>query len=202
MPSHTNNPTLTPIHTDDMFYHMKTTLNIDDGVMVRLRREAARTGRTMSELVETALRGLLQAKSTTVELQPLPSFTSGGALVDVADREALYRAMATSWSTPRTKVPPSTRVAARYSRAGGAGPARGSSRGAWSTSSCVSSRTPGSCASRGRWRPACSSSPPCSNHQVSPFSYPRAGTLLSWARSWPPSQDCLGTSSTTPRPRC
>jgi len=93
MPSHTNNPTLTPIHTGDMFSHMKTTLNIDDGVMVRLRREAARTGRTMSELVETALRGLLQAKSTTVELQPLPSFTSGGALVDVADREALYRAM-------------------------------------------------------------------------------------------------------------
>ncbi|MFN8718824.1 MAG: ribbon-helix-helix protein, CopG family, partial [Gemmatimonadaceae bacterium] len=35
---------------------MKTTLNIDDTVMDRLRRESARTGRTMSELVETALR--------------------------------------------------------------------------------------------------------------------------------------------------
>jgi plasmid stability protein len=84
---------LTPRHTRDMVFHMKTTLNIDDGVMTRLRREAARTGRTMSELVETALRGLLQAKPATVELRPLPSFNSGGALVDIADREALYRAM-------------------------------------------------------------------------------------------------------------
>ena len=35
---------------------MKTTLNIDDTVMAELKREAARQGRTMSELVETALR--------------------------------------------------------------------------------------------------------------------------------------------------
>jgi hypothetical protein len=72
---------------------MKTTLNIDDSVMARLRRESARTGRTMSELVETALRRLLQAKPDSIELRPLPSFKSGGALVDIADREALYRAM-------------------------------------------------------------------------------------------------------------
>jgi hypothetical protein len=76
-----------------MVFHMKTTLNIDDTVMVRLKREAARSGRTMSELVEMALRRLLQAKPDVVELEPLPSFKSGGALVDVADREALYRAM-------------------------------------------------------------------------------------------------------------
>jgi hypothetical protein len=72
---------------------MKTTLNIDDSVMARLRRESARSGRTMSELVETALRRLLQARPDAVELPPLPSFKSGGALVDIADREALYRAM-------------------------------------------------------------------------------------------------------------
>ena len=76
-----------------MVFHMKTTLTIDDTVMARLRREAARSGRTMSELVEMALRRLLQAKPEAAELQPLPSFKSGGALVDVADREALYRAM-------------------------------------------------------------------------------------------------------------
>lgn len=84
---------LTSTHTNDMFFHMKTTLNIDDGVMTRLKREAARTGRTMSELVETALRGLLQSKPAALALRPLPSFNSGGALVDIADREALYRAM-------------------------------------------------------------------------------------------------------------
>jgi hypothetical protein len=76
-----------------MFFHMKTTLTIDDGVMVRLKREAAKSGRTMSELVETALRRLLQTRPDPVDLPPLPSFKSGGALVDIADREALYRAM-------------------------------------------------------------------------------------------------------------
>ena len=76
-----------------MVFHMKTTLVIDDGVMARLKRESVRTGRTMSELVETALRRFLQARPGQVELSPLPSFKSGGALVDIADREALYRAM-------------------------------------------------------------------------------------------------------------
>jgi hypothetical protein len=33
---------------------MKTTLNIDATVMAELKREAARQGRTMSEVVETA----------------------------------------------------------------------------------------------------------------------------------------------------
>jgi Ribbon-helix-helix protein, copG family len=35
-----------------MDFRMKTTLNIDDTVMAELKREAARQGRTMSELVE------------------------------------------------------------------------------------------------------------------------------------------------------
>jgi hypothetical protein len=35
---------------------MKTTFNIDDTVMAELKREAALQGRTMSEMVETALR--------------------------------------------------------------------------------------------------------------------------------------------------
>ena len=76
-----------------MVSHMKTTLNIDDSVMARLREEAARTGRTMSELVEMALRRLLEPQPTEHALPELPSFDSGGALVDLADREALYRAM-------------------------------------------------------------------------------------------------------------
>lgn len=86
-------PTLTANHTPDMVCHMKTTLNIDDGVMAKLKREAARSGRTMSELVETALRRLLQTRPVSTELPPLPTFDSGGALVDIADRDALYRAM-------------------------------------------------------------------------------------------------------------
>lgn len=72
---------------------MKTTLNIDATVMAQLKREAARQGRTMSELVETALRLLLRAPRKRKDLPPLPTFDSGGMLVDVDDRDALYRAM-------------------------------------------------------------------------------------------------------------
>lgn len=72
---------------------MKTTLNIDETVMAQLKREAARQGRTMSELMETALRLLFHAPRKHKDLPPLPTFHSGGALVDVADRDALYQAM-------------------------------------------------------------------------------------------------------------
>src|SRR6266446_6740193 len=44
---------LTYSHTSDMACHMKTTLNIDDTVMNRLRREAARQRKTMSESPRT-----------------------------------------------------------------------------------------------------------------------------------------------------
>ncbi len=80
-------------HTHDMASHMKTTLKIDDTVMRQLKREATRQGRTMSELVETALRLLFRSQKSPQDLPPLPTFHSGGALVDIADRDALYNAM-------------------------------------------------------------------------------------------------------------
>jgi Arc/MetJ family transcription regulator len=70
---------------------MKTTLNIDDKVMAELKREAARQGRTMSELVESALRLLLRSHRTRQKVVALSTFRSGGTLVDIADREALYQ---------------------------------------------------------------------------------------------------------------
>ena len=78
-----------------MVNHLKTTLNIDDTVMARLRRESVRQGRTMSELVEAALRLLFQSgkRKAKPKLRPLPSFRSGGYFVDIADRDALYDAM-------------------------------------------------------------------------------------------------------------
>ena len=72
---------------------MKTTLNIDDTIMAELRREAARQGRTMSEMVESALRLLLRSHRRREKVIALPTFRSGGALVDIADRDALYQAM-------------------------------------------------------------------------------------------------------------
>jgi hypothetical protein len=76
-----------------MDFRMKTTLNIDDTVMAQLKRESARQGRTMSELVETALRNLFHRQKTSTEVSPLPTFTSGGSFVDIGDRDALYQAM-------------------------------------------------------------------------------------------------------------
>jgi hypothetical protein len=72
---------------------MKTTLNIDDTLMPELEREAARQGRTMSELVETALRLFFRAQRERRELPPLPTFQGGGFLVDIDNRDALYEAM-------------------------------------------------------------------------------------------------------------
>ena len=72
---------------------VKTTLKIDDSVMARLKEEAARRGCTMSELVESSLRLLFQAEKTPSKIPPLPKFKSGGPLVDIADRDALYQAM-------------------------------------------------------------------------------------------------------------
>lgn len=76
-----------------MVFHMKTTLSISDVTMARLKREAARQGRTMSELVETALRGLFQPREKEPKLPPLPEFSTGGARVNVANRDALYEVM-------------------------------------------------------------------------------------------------------------
>ena len=76
-----------------MGVRMKTTLNIDDTVMAQLKREAVRQKRTMSDLVETALRNLFHRQQTSSEISPLPTFTSGGSFVEIGDRDALYQAM-------------------------------------------------------------------------------------------------------------
>lgn len=73
---------------------MKTTLILPDPVAVRLKREAQARGVSMSALVEEALRRLLDTpESERADLPQLPSWNSGGAMVDVANREELYDAM-------------------------------------------------------------------------------------------------------------
>jgi Arc/MetJ-type ribon-helix-helix transcriptional regulator len=71
----------------------KTTFVLDDWVVDQLRREAARSGRTMSEIVEAAIRRLLDDRTAPKDLPELPTFRSGGYLVDVSDRDALYSTM-------------------------------------------------------------------------------------------------------------
>ena len=80
-----------------MVFHMKTTLNIDDSVMKRLREEAAMRGTTMSALVEEGLRRILDEDETTStskdSLPPLPTRQSDGLLVDVSNCDELYRVL-------------------------------------------------------------------------------------------------------------
>lgn len=73
--------------------HMKTTLTISDTTMRELKREAARRRQTMSELVEGALRIVIDPKKKPVALPPVPEFSRGGLRVNVADRDALYNVM-------------------------------------------------------------------------------------------------------------
>ncbi|HEX2888436.1 DUF6364 family protein [Vineibacter terrae] len=72
---------------------MKITLQIDDKVIAQLKREAARQGRSTSELAEKALRTLLRSQKEADAPGPLPVFRGGGALVDVANRDALRRVL-------------------------------------------------------------------------------------------------------------
>ena len=80
-----------------MVSHMKTTLNIDDTVIQRLREEAARRDTTMSSLVEAGLRRVLEEpaiyRDDQGKLPPLSSWRGGRELVDVSNRAELYRAL-------------------------------------------------------------------------------------------------------------
>lgn len=84
---------LTACHISDMVIHMKTTLNISDATMREVKREAARRRQTMSEMVEAALRTIIEPEQREAKLPPLPEFSSGGLRVNVANRDALYNVM-------------------------------------------------------------------------------------------------------------
>ncbi len=75
---------------------MKTPLTIDDSVLQRLREEAVRRGTAMSAPVAAGLRRVLAAPAVAAApetLSPLPLRNGGEELVDISDREALYRTL-------------------------------------------------------------------------------------------------------------
>lgn len=86
-------PVLPYSRTQRTVLHTKTTLVLDDTLVARLRREASRSGRSMSEVVEDALRVYLQRRRELPEPPPLPAFDCGVPLVDVAQRDTLYDRM-------------------------------------------------------------------------------------------------------------
>ena len=71
---------------------MKTTLILPDNLVRMLKRRAAERGTTLSAVVAEALRRGLESPGPT-DLPPLPTYPMGVPKMDIADRDALYRAM-------------------------------------------------------------------------------------------------------------
>lgn len=77
-----------------MLPHMKrTTLILDPALYAELRRRAADEGRTLTEVVERALRAGLQSPAARRPRPVLPSYDLGPFLADPSDRAALARAL-------------------------------------------------------------------------------------------------------------
>lgn len=64
---------------------MRTTVSLDDGVLTEVKRLAAETGRSMSEIIEDALRESLARRRTASTRAPveLPTFRGTGVRAGV-----------------------------------------------------------------------------------------------------------------------
>jgi hypothetical protein len=79
-----------------MLEHMRTTLNINNEIMSLVRKRAAETGTTITEVVEQALRKEVSGHQPRTHRFVLRwSAVSGKAQpgIDLADRDSLYSAM-------------------------------------------------------------------------------------------------------------
>ena len=79
-----------------MFICMRTTLNLDDNLMRVAKRRAAETGRTLSSMIETALREIIEKENETKPSYRLRWVTVKGGVqpgVDLDDRDALIDRM-------------------------------------------------------------------------------------------------------------
>lgn len=74
---------------------MRTTLNIDDALMRKIKQRANQERRTITEVIEEALLNYTQPRTKRVQhqwnSQAVDAAPIGG--IDFADRDALYRAM-------------------------------------------------------------------------------------------------------------
>ena len=76
---------------------MRTTIRLDDDLLARAKALAARTGRTLTAVIEDALRAALAHGRPARRREPieLPTFGSGGVQpgVDLDDSGALFEVM-------------------------------------------------------------------------------------------------------------
>jgi hypothetical protein len=79
-----------------MYFCMRTTLDLDDALFRAVKARAAETGRTMTSLIEEALRDHLARLSPHAPRTPLRWVVVAGAPrpgVDLSDRDALLGIM-------------------------------------------------------------------------------------------------------------
>jgi len=75
---------------------MRTTLNLDDELLRTLKKRAAETGRTMTEMIEEALREMLARPSLEREEREFEWVTVNGEGrpgIDISDRDFLLDVM-------------------------------------------------------------------------------------------------------------
>jgi hypothetical protein len=79
-----------------MLKHMRTTLNIDSEIMLLVRKRAAESGRTITEIVEQALRKEVSGQPPRTNRFVLRWSTVSGKAqpgIEIADRDSLYGVM-------------------------------------------------------------------------------------------------------------
>jgi hypothetical protein len=74
---------------------MRTTIRIDDELYRTVREKAARSGRTVGEIIEDAVRQALQRPTPDTSPTPLPTFRGSGVMpgIDLTSNAALREAM-------------------------------------------------------------------------------------------------------------
>lgn len=82
---------------DGMLICMRTTLNLPDGLVAQAKAQAAASGQTLTSLIEEGLRLVLQKHDVPCPAapEPLPAYghPAGRILVDLGDRDAVWRAL-------------------------------------------------------------------------------------------------------------
>jgi hypothetical protein len=76
---------------------MRTTITIDEHLLRQAKTAAAKSGKSLSDIISDALQELLLQRKTIVQApqRPLPVFDSGGAMpgVDISNNAHLHEMM-------------------------------------------------------------------------------------------------------------
>ena len=96
-PSDMSRPDLTDLWVSGMFFCMRTTLQLDDALMRDVKRTALESGRTMTAVIEDALRQALSRREKSKRRRPVKftTFRGKGLLpgVDLDDSAGLLDRM-------------------------------------------------------------------------------------------------------------